>query len=104
VIIQVVVDLIGLPPVVPRHERPERDRQYIMPTAKRTAEHYRHSSDADREGLRDGKREVKVETETFVAAVCSHNLIRIAMMHIQRLVVTYESALTLDTTKDSCLN
>jgi hypothetical protein len=27
--------------------------------------------------------------------VCSHNLIRIAMMHIQRLAVTYESALTL---------
>jgi hypothetical protein len=34
--------------------------------------------------------------------VCSHNLIRIAMMHIQRLAVTYES--TLGTTKDSCLN
>jgi hypothetical protein len=30
-----------------------------------------------------------------IRAVCSHNLIRMAMMHIQRLAVTYESALTL---------
>jgi hypothetical protein len=42
-------------------------------------------------------------------AVCSQNLMRIAMIHIQRLAVTYESdtmnlSSRLLQTKDSCLN
>jgi hypothetical protein len=40
-----------------------------MPPAKRTAEYYRHSNDADREGSRDGMREVKAK---MFAAASSH--------------------------------
>jgi hypothetical protein len=40
-----------------------------MPPAKPTAEYYRHSNDADREGSRDGMREVKAK---MFAAASSH--------------------------------